>query len=318
MGSDRLAKRGRSPSRRVILTGGLGAAVALGAAATFELIEAGALPGKYALARLDGACGSAPPSPRGTPPVRTEVTFHSVFRRRTVTMVTLTPSDAISAGLTAAIGLHGAGSDARQLASLLSPAMTAAKITNLAVTTVDGGDTYWHKRADGDDPVRMIIDEVLPRLAVAGHDISRIAITGDSMGGYGALLLAEQLAHRRPSVTAVAALSPAIFASYTDAVAASPGSFDSRADFARHDVRAGAGALRGVPTWIACGTDDPFQAETTRLRARVKAISGNEPPGGILSGCHDDAFWARNLPNALEFLAQENRRGTLTASLDIR
>jgi acetyl esterase/lipase len=299
--------RGR-PSRRSLLAGALGAVVAGGVAA-YELVERGVVPGKYALARLDGACGSAPPAPLGTPPTRSEVTFYSRYRRRTVTMVTLAPADAPGASLPVVIGLHGAGSDARQLASQLSPAMIAAKITGLAAITVDGGDTYWHKRADGDDPIGMIIYEVLPRLASAGRQTARIAIAGISMGGYGALLLAERLARRTPAVTAVAAVSPALFASYADAVAASPQSFDSPADFARHDVLTGATALRGVLTWIACGTDDPFEAETTRLRATLAGLSGHAPAGGILSGCHDDAFWARNLPNALTFLAQKTEEG---------
>ena len=54
------------------------------------------------------------------------------------------------------------------------------------MSTVDGGDTYWHSRADGDDPIGMIIYEVLPRLASAGMRTGRIGITGQSMGGYGA------------------------------------------------------------------------------------------------------------------------------------
>lgn len=300
------AGRGR-PSRRAILVGGVGAAVVAGAGAAYELVQRGVLPGKYALARLDGACGSPPPPQRGTPPARADVTFYSAYRRRTVTMVTLAPAGA--AGHPVIVGLHGAGSDARQLASLLSPAMTAARIARLAAVTVDGGDTYWHRRADGDDPLGMIIHEVLPRLAAAGYDASRIAIVGDSMGGYGALLLAEQAAHRKLGVTAVAALSPAIFATYSDAIAASPQSFDSPADFARNNVLAAAAALRDVPSWIACGSDDPFATETARLRAKLAAVSEREPAGGILSGCHDDAFWARNLPNALTFLAQTTEEG---------
>ncbi len=114
------------------------------------------------------------------------------------------------------IGLHGDGASASDLARQLSPAMTAAQITGFAAVTVDGGDTYWHKRANGDDPLGMIIHEVLPRLAAAGLATERIGICGESMGGYGALLLGEQLASTggRPQPAAVAAVSPAIFASY--------------------------------------------------------------------------------------------------------
>jgi len=322
---------------------GLGLVVA-GGAAGFELVQDGTLPGKYTLARLDGACGSAPPAPRGAPPVRREATFYSAYRRRTVTMVTLIPARGAGVsgagvsgvgvsgidvsgidvrGLGVVVGLHGAGATARDLASQLSPAMTAADITRFAAVTVDGGDAYWHKRADGDDPLGMIIHEVLPRLAAAGLSTARIAITGESMGGYGALLLAEQLAAnvgaptstgasssaptaavgKPPQAAAVAALSPAIFASYGDAVAANRTSFDRPADFTRNDVVANASALRDIPCWIGCGTDDPFEPEAARLRARLANITGHQPPGGILGGCHDEAFWARNLPAALTFIA---------------
>jgi acetyl esterase/lipase len=309
MPSNDLSTGGR-PSRRAILLGGLGVALVGGAAGGYELVQRGVLPGKYALARLDGACGSPPPRPRGALPIQHEVTFYAAYRRREVTMVTLIPAGLSSpAGLGVIIGLHGAYADARSLASQLRPAMTAAGITRLAAVTVDGANAYWHKRADGDDPVGMIVHEVLPRLAAAGALTGRISIAGESMGGYGALLVAEQLAGREPAIAAVAALSPAIFASYADAKAANVTSFDSPADFSRHNVLAGLAALRGVPTWIGCGTDDPFEPAVSDLRRRLAAMIGHEPPGGTLPGCHDDAFFARNLPAALTFLAAKTEEG---------
>jgi pimeloyl-ACP methyl ester carboxylesterase len=303
MRGSRSASGLRRPSRRTVLLGGVG--VAAGAVAGgYELVQAGTLPGKYALARLDGACGSPPPRPHGPLPIQHEVTFHSAYRRRAVTMVTLIPAGVSATGLGVVLGLHGASSDARRFAGQLSPAMTAARITGLAAVTVDGGDTYWHEHVNGDDPVGMIRHEVLPRLAAAGLHIDRITIAGVSMGGYGAVLVAEQLAGQGPRVAAVAAVSPAIFASYAAAAGANRASFDSPADFDRNDVVAKAAALRAVPTWISCGSDDPFEPETARLRARLAAVTGREPPGGILPGCHDDAFFARNLPAALSFVAR--------------
>jgi hypothetical protein len=304
MGSGQQPGR-RRPSRRAVLLGGLTVAAVGGAVGGYELVQTGVLPGKYALARLDGACGSPPPSPRGSLPPQRDVTFYSAYRHRDVTMVTLIPAGVSAArGLGVMVGLHGAYSDARSFASQLGPAMTAARIAGLAAVTVDGGETYWHKRADGDDPVGMIIHEVLPRLAAAGLDTTRISLIGESMGGYGALLIAELLAGHQPAVIAVAALSPAIFATYADAVAANRTSFDSAGDFARHDVVARVGALRGVPTWICCGADDPFEAAAVGVRAKLAAVTGREPPGGILPGCHDDAFFARNLPSAVSFAAR--------------
>jgi pimeloyl-ACP methyl ester carboxylesterase len=304
MGSERKHARQRNPSRRAVLLGGLTLVAAGGAAGGYELVQTGVLPGKYTLARLDGACGSPPPSPHGALPSQRDATFYSAYRRRDVTMVTLIPAG-VSAHqvLGVVVALHGAFSDARSFASQLGPAMTAAKIGRLAVVTADGGNAYWHKRADGDDPAGMIIHEVLPRLAATGLPTAQIAIIGESMGGYGALLIAEQLAGHKPVVKAVAAVSPAIFASYADAVSANRTSFDNAADFARHDVLAHVGALRDVPTWIGVGADDPFEATANEVRARLAAVSGHQPPGGILPGCHDDAFFARNLPSALSFAA---------------
>jgi hypothetical protein len=68
------------------------------------------------------------------------------------------------------------------------------------------------------------------------------------------------------------------------------------------NVFAGLAALRRVPTWIACGADDPFQPETSQLTSRLMAMTGRPVPGGISAGCHDDAFWARTMPAALRFV----------------
>jgi dipeptidyl aminopeptidase/acylaminoacyl peptidase len=216
-------------------------------------------------------------------------------------VITLFPADAAAGReLGAVIALHGAGSSAAGLADQLAVAMTAASTTTFAVICVDGGGTYWHRRANGDDPLGMIIHEVLPRAAAAGLVTRRIGITGESMGGYGALLLAQRMAAH--DVAAAAALSPAIFASYMAARSADAAAFDSEQDFAKNDVFAGISALRHVPTWVACGIDDPFQPEAALFRARLTALTGHQVPGGILGGCHDEAFWLRHLPAALHFI----------------
>lgn len=292
-------------SRRTVLLGGLGAAAAA-AAGGYELVQNGTLPGKYAVDRLLGACGSAPPSPAGPLPTQAAVIFHSAFRRQTVRMITIVPAGVRPTGLRVIIALHGSGSNGADLAAQVTPSLARSRVRHVAVICVDGGDTYWHKRTDGDDPVGMILHEVLPRAAAAGLRTSRIGITGLSMGGYGALLLAEQFgaAARQPAVAAVAALSPAIFASYADARAANPHAYDSAADFARNDLFTvnGLAALRQTPTWVACGTDDPFDPTVARFRAALAAETGHRVPGGMLGGCHDDAFWLRNMPAALHFI----------------
>jgi dienelactone hydrolase len=296
-------------TRREMLGAGIGLTAA--AASGYGLVEAGLLPGRYRLAEALGQCGAMPAPPTGPSPVREEVTFQSAYRRRAVQMVTLIPAAAATAskgGSTAlgvVVALHGLGEDALAAAGLYGPAMARASVTRFAVVAADGGDTYWHERQDGDDPLGMIVHEVLPRAAARGLATGRIGIIGYSMGGYGALLLAERLGARPatgPAAAAVAAASPAIFASYPDATAADPGAFAGPAEFAANDVLTRLAALRGVPAWVACGSTDPFEAVTQVLRARLRRLTGRPVAGGIESGCHDDAFWARSAPSGLAFL----------------
>jgi predicted esterase len=324
----------------------------MAAAGGYELVQDGALPGRYRLAEALGQCGAAPPPPTGPGPVRETVTFWSAYRKRMVRMVTLLPASAAvrpaqgapvsaairpaqetptsaavrpardaptsaagrpagEAGLGLVIALHGLGGSAVSAADLYAPAITRAWVTRFAVVAVDGGSTYWHKRADGDDPLGMIAHEILPRAAAHGLAVGRIGIIGYSMGGYGALLLAERLGNGGPgpAAAAVAAASPAIFTSYQDARSADPRSFAGPAEFARNDVLAGLAALRRVPAWISCGSSDPFEATTELARDRLGRLTGRPVAGGITSGCHDDAFWARTAPAALEFLGQHLTRG---------
>jgi S-formylglutathione hydrolase FrmB len=106
----------------------------------------------------------------------------------------------------------GRGSDARWVMDTLQVVdFVAAAGIRYAVAAVDGGDSYWHRRASGEDRMRMLLDEFLPLLG-RRFGLRPRAIIGWSMGGYGALLAAE----RRPELfRAVAVSSAAIWPSYT-------------------------------------------------------------------------------------------------------
>jgi S-formylglutathione hydrolase FrmB len=191
--------------------------------------------------------------------------------------------------------LHGLGSSARDLVTGLAgpaylAAATASGVAPFALAAIDGGETYWHRRANGDDPERMLLDEVLPRLAAQGIRVDRFAVLGWSMGGYGALLLARRHFDR---VTAVAVSSPAVWRGYGDAA---PGAFDSAADFAANQVL-GVGPANGVDYRVDCGNADPFSPVGHQLARELRAAERD-----FTVGCHDFGFWRRQLPAQLAFL----------------
>lgn len=153
-------------------------------------------------------------------------------------------------GLPVAVALHGSAETGASLVRKLAldhylPDAAAHGVPPFALAAVDGGpDSYWHPRASGDDPVAMIVDELLPRLDDAGARTGRVGLIGWSMGGFGALVVARRLGAARTA--AVVASSPALFASYADARAANARAFDGPGDFARHDVLGAAGVQEGV------------------------------------------------------------------------
>lgn len=164
-----------------------------------------------------------------------------------------------------------------------------------AVASVDGGaSSYWHPRADGTDAQAMIFDELLPTITDVTGDLP-VLLLGWSMGGYGALLAASE---QPDGVHAVAASSPATWRTFE---AASPGAFDSAADFAAHDLNARESSLRAMPVRIDCGNDDPFIANVKALAAAV----ADESDFG--EGFHDAGYWRSRVPSQLDFFQRSLR-----------
>jgi S-formylglutathione hydrolase FrmB len=237
------------------------------------------------------------------PAAVTRTTFRSVARGRDVSMVVVAPVTGPTDGLPVCLVLHGRGDDAGRGVALLGLDAALADAARAGVppfvaVAVDGGETYWHRRAAGDDPERMILGEILPQLAAKGLRATRLAALGWSMGGYGALLLTR----RHPDLfVAVAASSPAMWHSYG---ASAPGAFDSAADFAAHRVL-GSPPPAGVAHRIDCGQRDPFYAVSREVADELAAAERGFGPGA-----HDPTFWRAALPAQLAFVGGALARTT--------
>ena len=196
------------------------------------------------------------------------------------------------------IALHGKGSDAATVMAGgveqgLAQAV-AAGLPPFAVVAVDGGGSYWHKRASGEDSGAMVLDELIPMLASQGLDTSRVGVPGLVDGRL------RRAAARCPT-------------------RAGPHRRDLRGQSRAVDVLGGDRAgrvrrrrrlrrqLRVRPARAGVDPDPHRHAATatrsTRRRRQFIAQLPNPPAGGSSPGGHDGAFWSSQLPGELDWIA---------------
>jgi pimeloyl-ACP methyl ester carboxylesterase len=290
-------------SRRAVLS--LGASVAAGAAGAygldilFQSRTSKAIPVSRASTQVPLA--PAPPlepapSAEAAPTMMTG-SFVSAARGGVSTNWAIARPPGQTKALRPVIALHGKGSDASTVMAGgveqgLAQAVNAG-LAPFAVVAVDGGGSYWHKRASGEDAGAMVLNELIPMLDTQRLDTSRVAFLGWSMGGYAALLLGGRLGSARTA--AICAVSPALWLSPG---AAAPGAFDGADDFAANSVF-GMPALASIPIRVDCGDSDPFYAATKQFIAQLP----NPPAGGFSPGGHNAEFWSSQLPAELTWMA---------------
>jgi dienelactone hydrolase len=269
-------------SRRAFITTGLATCVA-GAAGIGYGMKTGAIPLPSRVERLvadqgpDGVIPSAPPGQESVDQM------YSAARGRTVSFYTAVPDGfGDGHGLPVCLIMHGASATADSFAGfgfgryLTDAVQRGAEPFVLAGAT--GNANGWEGTST-DHPMDMVHDEVPRWCAARGCDISRMAIWAWSMGGRGALGLAEKY----PGfVRAVAAFSPAIS---TDG-----------------PEMAGVDRLRDTKIGLWCGRSDG-------LYPAVKEFAQKLPTPPVIAafgrGAHTRGYWDRVTPAAFQFLATE-------------
>jgi predicted esterase len=260
-------------SRRALLRAGAGGALAVGLAAT------GAGPVRNLLA---GGVSDAPgPVPDATPGDERVERRWSDARGRDVDFYTAVPAGhGDGRGLPVCLILHGASATASDfpafgLGRFLSDAVNRGRAP-FVLAGADGGQLGWEP-SGGDNPQRMVHDELPRWCAERGFDTRRLAAWGWSMGGYGVLRLAETYPR---ALRAVAAFSPAV----------SPGD----------RVFTAIESLRGTSIGLWCGRQDALYENVRRLE---QALPEPAPAGGYADGRHTRRYWNRVTPSAFDFVA---------------
>ncbi len=230
-------------------------------------------------------------------------TVGSTFVDRNMRETAVIPAGTNGRGRPLLVFLHGRGSneDSNLDGEMFAALHRLGKRGPVIVFPSGGDHSYWHDRADGRWGA-YVTGELIPQAeARFGTDISRVAIGGISMGGFGAYDLALHSGRR---FCAVGGHSPAL---WTDASQTAPGAFDDRADFARNDV---IGVARAHPRrfarqalWLDAGTRDPFDAGD---RAFVKALRAGNVRVHVhrWPGAHERSYWRAHWGAYLRFYAK--------------
>ncbi len=278
------------PSRRRVLRAGAGlAGLAAAGLLAGELVEEDRLPGRTRLYEALRRNGPGTPFPDGPAGTLVQGSFVSAARRGRPTGWTVAYPHGVPthARLPVLVVLHGRGGDHTTaftdlgLDHYLSAAVVGGAAP-FAVATVDGGEGYWRPEPDGADAGRMVVEELVPRLAGRGLRADRPALAGWSMGGYGVLRLAGL---GLLPVTSVATLSPAVHREEPS----------ERDDVLGHPER-----LVGVPVQVSVGEGDAYRPIDDELVERLRWAGVDvDFHGG--PGAHRARYWRTFVPDLVDF-----------------
>ncbi|MFF5991632.1 alpha/beta hydrolase [Prauserella flavalba] len=289
----------RGPSRRTVLLAGAASGVGAAAAITTGVLSDSPTPASA----LRRSASSSFPAVFSGPGATVVDRVYSHARGRHVDLVLVLPAREPTPGLPMSLLLHGRNGSARNaappgLAHRLGKDISNHRVPPFGFVAVDGGNSYWHEHHPGDDPLAMLLDEVPGWLRERGLGDAKgrpFAVTGTSMGGFGAFVYARRRNERRHPVDAIAAISPALITSWR--VMRRRKAFSSEAEWASLDPLRHIGATRGIPTAVWCGEQDPFIGGVRRFIRQARPELAHTARGG-----HNGKFFRSAVPGLVDFL----------------
>ncbi len=296
------------PARRALLIGSLGLAGLIGAGVGAAALAAnGVIPGKGVVDNELGFCDApVPPVHAAAGPI-VSGSFASTYRRTNVAYkIAYPPGFTAGAKLPVCLMLHGYAAteadalDAGHYPEYLASAV-AAGTPPFALAAAAGGNGYWHPHPD-EDSLGMLLHEFLPLLGTRGLSVDHPAVSGYSMGGYGALMCGLAAPGRFVAITANA---PAFWRSYTESQKVNPGAFSSAAEWGTYGNMVDRAAEIGkLPAHILIGASDPFEPAVAELRDKLPDPSIVH----IAKGCHDGRFWDSQAPTVINTIGLALRK----------
>ncbi|WP_018681982.1 alpha/beta hydrolase [Actinokineospora enzanensis] len=276
------ARTARRLSRRSLLAVGAG----LGAGLLAGCQQQAESPGTNNIARTEDDATSA------NAPVITGRNL-SPGRYRAVDIVIVRPEGAPTGPLPVALALHGGLGGAKSFLDLgLPDAMNTLfrqGAKPFVVVAVEGGN--WVGSKD-DDPHRMLAEDLPGWLTYNDLPPTPFAVLGYGEGGAAAIIEA-----RSSSYQAVAAISPTLFADWEEA--SKSRMFKDRAQWESSEPLRHTVEVANMPVGVWCGTDDrPYIDLSRQLATRLNAKQATFAPGG-----HDDRYFKRAIPEALNFVS---------------
>jgi S-formylglutathione hydrolase FrmB len=226
-------------------------------------------------------------------------------RRKHNWVITYPAGHSIDEHLPVAIVLHGSDGKASSMIGLgypdrLDALVAAGKSKPYALASIDGDNGFFQKTG-GRDYGKLVATEFLGVLAARGLDTSRLALTGWSMGGWGALRLSQR--ELRGKVRVLTAVSTPCYPNWKSV----PGwerTDMTKAAFNANNFYGHPKLLAKPRIYLLCGTTDAFYKGNKAFAKVLDKAKGVRAPKTSFTkgGRHSESYWKSVVARQLAYL----------------